>query len=207
MMLARKITFLFLFAPASLALAYGNATESLDETNAVRLSQECIIDVPRGAKMQPQPAWYEKFKQVFDDQHAQKAYKDQYAWRAKGHDFDTCSAFKLLMGIGWKESGLNPAAGAGADAIPSPGMFQIQKRNCDGVGVYGNLNDPLVAVECAAKIMRMNFEKDGCVADTANQKGNGRCLTNWSVMICNSSNRVGHREEIRQYQNGQTFCQ
>lgn len=205
MRLLRKILVLLLCLPGQV-FANTNAGAGAD-SSTVRLDNDCSIEVPPGAKMQPKPEWYNKFKQVFDDGEAQKAFKDADSWRSKDHKFDTCAAFKLLMGIGSKESGLNPNAGPGADPIPSPGMFQIQQRNCDGVGVRGDLNDPMVSVECAAKIMRMNFGKDGCIADTANQKGNGRCLTNWSVMICHSNNKVGHREEIRQYQNGQSFCQ
>jgi len=184
---------------------FGTGADSNSST--IRLDEKCRIEVPPSVKEQPKPEWYEKFKQVFSDDDAKKAQKDATSWKSKDHDFDTCAAFKLLMGIGWKESGGNSKAGPGADAIPSPGMFQIQQRNCDGVGVKGNLNDAMVSIECAAKIMKKNFESDGCVADSANQKGNGRCLTNWSVMICNSNNKVGHREEIRQYQNGQSFCQ
>ncbi len=163
---------------------------------------DCTIQIPPGAKVQPQQPWYDKFKEAFGQNGGDGA-KDKNDWKAKERpSFDTCAAFKLLMGICWKESGLNPSAGAGADAIPSPGMCQIQQRNCDGVGVAGNLNDPVVTVECAAKIMKKNIESDHCITAGADQAGNGKCLTNWSVMISSDSNKVGHREEIKNYQTG-----
>jgi hypothetical protein len=168
---------------------------------------DCELEVPKGARAYPQQSWYDVFRQNFGENGT--AAEDQNRWRAKESGrFDTCAAFKLLMGICWKESGLNPNAGPGADAIPSPGMCQIQQRNCDGVGVRGNLNDPHVAIECAARIMKKNMEGHGCITEGADQRGNGRCLTNWSVMICKSTNpKVGHREEIREYQSGDQSCQ
>jgi hypothetical protein len=203
----RKTLFFLLLATPCLALADGQSIGGNSDDNLIQLSKNCVIEKLPGARVQPQVAWYEKFKRVFNDLDAQSAYKDNQAWKAPGHEFDTCSAFKVLMGIGWKESGLNPGLGAGGAAIPAIGIFQIQPRNCAGVGVSGNLYDPLVSVECAAKIMRMNFWNDSCVADTFNGSRNGRCLTNWSVMLCRSKSNVGHREQIRQYQNGQSFCQ
>lgn len=166
---------------------------------------DCTIQVPPGAKQQPQQSWYDTFKQTFEPARQQwEASIDKSQWQAREQqEFNSCAAFKILIGICWKESNLNPSVGNGADAIPSPGLCQIQARNCEKFRITeAQLHQAEKNIECAGKIMADILQRDRCITQGADQAGNGRCFTNWSVMIDETKNKVGHRQKIREYVTG-----
>jgi hypothetical protein len=184
------------------------------EGERIEMDKDCTVTVPPGAKAKPTPEWYSTFKENFGDA-ASQANADGMRW--KGQDrkqFDACAAFQVLLGIGWKESQLNPKiTGDLNQPYHAHGLFQIQQRNCSGgggVGVNGDLNQPIPSIQCAARIMARNFKKDHCITAGANQAKNGRCLTNWSTMICHATpgaSKYGHREDIRGVSAQNNSCQ
>ena len=203
----RLFSYFLLFA-LSAPLARG------DGQTKIKMDDTCSVTVPPGSKSQPTPEWYAAFKKNIGDSYKQASDGDR--WKGPDHkEFDACAAFQVLLGIGWKESQLNPGiTGDLNQPYHAHGLFQIQQRNCSGdgkgnggVGVSGNLNDPVTSVTCAARIMARNFKKYHCVTLGADQKGNGKCLTNWSTMICQRTAKYGKREPIRGVAAKDTSCQ